>query len=206
MSPCELQLIPGQVLVLYIITQLLALSFLMVGGRSRISERWGCWDTRLRPRRELERFSCGLGSWATDATVVTWKTSRTLFSEYLDVHSAYATAPICLAKDVPYRREKEITGFNVFYEPPTETFNSFLAVLICLYKTGKEFIISPYKWGQVSLSILYSVFQATPPYPNGMAYFMVTTILPQLRHMHATRERQKANEWEERERERERGR
>ncbi|TNN21917.1 hypothetical protein EYF80_067970 [Liparis tanakae] len=50
------------------------------GGRARC-------DTRFRPLRELLRFSCGLWGRRTDATVVTWNTSRTLFSETLEVHS-----------------------------------------------------------------------------------------------------------------------
>lgn len=41
----------------------------------------------------------------TEASVVMWKTSRTLFSEYFEVHSVYAAAPICRAKLVPLKQE-----------------------------------------------------------------------------------------------------
>lgn len=73
-------------------TQLLARSFLMVGASSICSVRTGSGgsgscDTRFRPLREVLRFICGLCGRCTDATVVTWKTSRTLFSDTLDVHS-----------------------------------------------------------------------------------------------------------------------
>lgn len=86
----------------------------MAGGCSWSSVRGGCWETRLRPRREPVRLSCW-GRWTrvTDAKVVTWNTSRTLFSEYLEVHSAYATAPICLAKLVPWRWEERNTSKHI---------------------------------------------------------------------------------------------
>lgn len=47
----------------------------------------GSCDTLFRPLRELLRLSCGLSGCRTDASVVTWKTSRTLFSDTLEVHS-----------------------------------------------------------------------------------------------------------------------
>lgn len=84
---------------LYMSTQLLARSFLMAGAWSICSVRpgrggRGSCETRFRPLRELLRFSCGLCGRRTDAKVVMWNTSRTLFSETLEVHSTYATAPI----------------------------------------------------------------------------------------------------------------
>lgn len=77
---------------LYMSTQLLARPFLMAGAWSNCSVRpgrggKGSCETRFRPRREVLRFSCGLSGCRTDATVVTWNTSRTLFSETLEVHS-----------------------------------------------------------------------------------------------------------------------
>lgn len=77
---------------LYMSTQLLARPFLMAGAWSICSVRpgrggKGSCETRFRPRREVLRFSCGLSGCRTDATVVTWNTSRTLFSETLEVHS-----------------------------------------------------------------------------------------------------------------------
>lgn len=74
---------------LYMSTQLLARPFLMAGAWSICSVRpgrggKGSCETLFRPLRELLRLSCGR---RTDATVVTWNTSRTLFSETLDVHS-----------------------------------------------------------------------------------------------------------------------
>lgn len=77
---------------LYMSTQLLARPFLMAGGWSICSVRLGrggkgSWETRFRPLRELLRFSCGLSGRRTDATVVTWNTSRTLFSETFEEHS-----------------------------------------------------------------------------------------------------------------------
>lgn len=73
-------------------TQLLARPFLMAGAWSICSVRpgrggRGSCDTLFRPLRELLRFSCGLSGRLTEATVVTWNTSRTLFSETLEVHS-----------------------------------------------------------------------------------------------------------------------
>ena len=105
--PLPSSLRPLPALLRHMITQLLARSLRPVaGGRSCISVRGGCWETRLRPRREPERFSGGWRWCATEARVVTWKTSRTLFSEYLAVHSAYATAPICRARLVPFRTQQ----------------------------------------------------------------------------------------------------
>ena len=77
---------------LYMSTQLLARSFLMAGAWSICSVRpgsggRGSCETRFRPLRELLRFSCGLCGRRTDASVVMWNTSRTLFSETLEVHS-----------------------------------------------------------------------------------------------------------------------
>lgn len=77
---------------LYMSTQLLARPFLMAGAWSICSVRPGrggngSCETRFRPLRELLRFSCGLSGRRTDATVVMWNTSRTLFSETLEVHS-----------------------------------------------------------------------------------------------------------------------
>lgn len=77
---------------LYMSTQLLARPFLMAGAWSICSVRPGSGgngscETRFRPLRELLRFSCGFSGCRTDATVVTWNTSRTLFSEALEVHS-----------------------------------------------------------------------------------------------------------------------
>lgn len=73
-------------------TQLLARPFLVAGAWSICSVRPGrgangSCETLFRPLRELLRFSCGLSGRLTDATVVTWNTSRTLFSETLEVHS-----------------------------------------------------------------------------------------------------------------------
>lgn len=73
-------------------TQLLARPFLRAGAWSSGSVRPGrggrgnC-ETLFRPLRELLRFSCGLSGCLTEATVVTWNTSRTLFSDTLEVHS-----------------------------------------------------------------------------------------------------------------------
>lgn len=95
---------------LYMSTQLLARSFLMAGAWSICSVRpgrggRGSCETRFRPLRELLRFSCGLCGRRTDAKVVMWNTSRTLFSETLEVHSTYATAPIWRAIVLPWNME-----------------------------------------------------------------------------------------------------
>lgn len=79
-------------LELYIRIQLLARSFRMAGAWSVCSVRLvrggrGSCDTLFRALRELLRFSCGLCGLRTDARVVMWNTSRTLFSETLEVHS-----------------------------------------------------------------------------------------------------------------------
>lgn len=77
---------------LYMSTQLLARPFRMAGAWSICSVRpgsggRGSCDTLFRPLRELLRLSCGLSGCRTDANVVMWNTSRTLFSETLEVHS-----------------------------------------------------------------------------------------------------------------------
>lgn len=87
--------------------QLLARSFLMAGVSSRCSVRAGRCDALLRPRRESLRLSCGRWTWLTEASVVMWNTSRTLFSETLDVHSVYATAPIWRARVLPCKTQQQ---------------------------------------------------------------------------------------------------
>lgn len=91
--------------------QLLALSFLSVGEGSRgvvwelIGSR-GWWEMRLRVRREELRFRPGAGR-LTDARVVMWKTSRTLFTHIREEHSTYATAPSSRARRLPWKRVSE---------------------------------------------------------------------------------------------------
>lgn len=84
--------------------QLLARSFLISVSFSK-SVLPGICDARFSPRLELERFKF-LCTLLTEASVVTWKTSRTLFSDTLEEHSAYATAPICRASALPYNPER----------------------------------------------------------------------------------------------------
>lgn len=77
---------------LYMSAQLLARPLRSAGAWSICSVRpgsggRGSCDTLFRPLRELLRLSCGLSGCRTDASVVTWKTSRTLFSDTLEVHS-----------------------------------------------------------------------------------------------------------------------
>jgi len=66
--------------------QLLARSFLISVSFSKFV-LLGICDARFSPRLELEcfRFLCIL---LTEASVVTWKTSRTLSSDTLEEHSA----------------------------------------------------------------------------------------------------------------------
>lgn len=66
--------------------QLLARSFLISVSLSK-SVLPGICDARFSPRLELLRFKF-LCTRLTEASVVTWNTSRTLFSDTLEEHSA----------------------------------------------------------------------------------------------------------------------
>lgn len=96
-----------QVCVLvYMTVQLLALSSLRVGADSRgvaceVTGSRGWLDMRLRVRREELLLRLGAGPRLTDTRVVTWKTSRTLFTHMRDEHSTYATAPSSRARRLP---------------------------------------------------------------------------------------------------------
>lgn len=106
--------------VFHMMEQLLARSFLISVSFSK-SVLPGICDARFSPRLELERFKF-LCTLLTEASVVTWKTSRTLFSDTLEEHSAYATAPICRASALPCGPKEQKGGVKDLSTLPGASF------------------------------------------------------------------------------------
>ena len=128
----------GSLLLSHITEQLLARS-LRISESVNKSVRPGICVTRFSPRLELLRLRC-LCMRLTEARVVTWKTSRTLFSDTLEEHSTYATAPSCRASMLPCggggNTSKHYVTFHPYKDACFLTIFGFLGTVYLLFSNS----------------------------------------------------------------------
>lgn len=154
--------------------QLLALSFLSVGEGSRgvVRELIGSrawWDMRLRVRREELRLSPGVGR-LTEASVVMWKTSRTLFTHVRDEHSTYATAPTSRARRLPWKAkqwERNVINEGSSLCPPVSHITFVLGFLRCTLICVKSLsILERYHKSKWKKQSVHNFSHTCGPSPN----------------------------------------